>query len=113
VETGRPVSTLRCGRLGNKWETSGSGLAMTVRIFATDVPLASGQRPDLAKLTPIVVPTWDDAYTSAARLLRGGATVWRIEEQSQAVEEPHRIVAACKARGLLPSNWVAPVAATS
>lgn len=75
---------------------------MTVRIFATDVPLRLGHRPDLARLIPLTAVTWDEAYNYAARLFKGGAVVWRNEGSAQRVDEPGSIVDACQARGLLP-----------
>ena len=77
---------------------------MTAWIFATDVSLPPGQRPDLAKLMPITAVSLDEALIHAARLLRGGV-VWRIEEPSQIFDKPDSIVVACQTRGLLPYNW--------
>ena len=76
---------------------------MIARIFATEVPLPAGQRrPELARLIPITAATLDEALTKAARLLKEGAVVWRIEGLSLAMDDPESIVAACQTRGLLP-----------
>lgn len=73
------------------------------RIFATDMPLPPGQRrPELRRLIPITAATLDDALMKAARLLNGGAVVWRIEGRSLTLDDPEDIVAACQTRGLLP-----------
>jgi len=77
---------------------------MTARIFATDVPLPAGRRPDIASLMPLPASSLDDALTKAARLFRAGAVVWRIETESQTFDEPGDIVAACQMRGLLPDS---------
>jgi hypothetical protein len=78
---------------------------MTARIYATDAPLPSGQRPELARLIPITAATLDEALVRAARLFQGGAVVWCIEDPSQTLDDPASIVAACQRRGLLPYTW--------
>jgi hypothetical protein len=74
-------------------------------MFITDAPLPPGEHPNLAKLIPQDVPSVDHALEAAARVIRAGATVWRIEAPSQILDDPDSVVAACKARGLLPHNW--------
>jgi len=75
---------------------------MTAQLFATDMPIPAGQPPDVARLLPLAADTLDDAFIQAAKLFRRGATVWRIEHQSQVFDGPDQIVAECQARGLLP-----------
>jgi hypothetical protein len=59
----------------------------------------------MARLIPITAATVDEALTKAARLLNGGAVVWRIEGRSLILDDPEDIVAACRTRGLLPHSF--------